>query len=67
MKIAIHTLNSIKGIEIYPIISLIIFFTFFVLVGYLVMQTPKSFNDEMSRFPLDDNDSYQDENEFLKH
>jgi cbb3-type cytochrome oxidase subunit 3 len=70
MKIVIDTLSKIEGIEIYPIISLLIFFTFFVGVGYLVYRTPKSVVDEMSRMPLDDNDGFSsndDVNENLKH
>ena len=65
MKIVIHSLNSIDGVEIYPIISLIIFFTFFMLVGYIVIKTPKEVADEMSKMPLDD-DVASDENEVLK-
>ncbi len=64
MKIVINTLNSIDGVEIYPIISLIIFFTFFMLVGYLVIKTPKETAEELSRMPLDD-DSISDKNEVL--
>ncbi|MCF6171143.1 MAG: hypothetical protein L3J66_09225 [Bacteroidales bacterium] len=61
MKIVIQQLEQINGVEIYPIISLIIFFTFFVLVGYLVFTTPKSYTEEMSQLPLDKNNGLQDE------
>ena len=64
MKIVINSLNSIDGVEIYPIISLIIFFTFFILVGYMVIRTPKKVADEMSKMPLDD-DVVSDENKVL--
>ncbi len=64
MKIVINSLNSIDGVEIYPIISLIIFFTFFILVGYMVIRTPKKVADEMSKMPLDD-DIAPDENKVL--
>ncbi len=57
MKIVINSLNNIDGVAIYPIISFIIFFVFFLLVGYLVYKTPKSFADQMSRFPLDENEN----------
>ncbi len=64
MKIVAHTLSNIDGVAIYPIISLLIFFTFFLLVGYLVYRTPKSFAEEMSRFPLDDEEDFSsNENE----
>ena len=65
MKIVIQQLEQINGVEIYPIISLIIFFTFFILVGYLVMTTPKSYIDEMSKLPLDDDNDLQDNNDIL--
>ncbi|NOY49422.1 MAG: CcoQ/FixQ family Cbb3-type cytochrome c oxidase assembly chaperone [Chlorobi bacterium] len=53
MKIVMNTLEKIDGIEIYPIISLLIFFSFFLLVGYLVIKTDKKHIEEMSRLPLD--------------
>lgn len=56
MKIVIHTLEQIAGIEIFPIIGLVIFFAFFLLVGYRVIKAPKEYIDEMSRLPLDDKD-----------
>jgi len=65
LKIVIQQLEQINGVEIYPIISLIIFFTFFILVGYLVMTTPKSYIDEMSKLPLDDDNDLQDNNDIL--
>jgi len=65
LKIVIQQLEQINGVEIYPIISLIIFFTFFILVGYLVMTTTKSYIDEMSKLPLDDDNDLQDNNDIL--
>ncbi|RLD44987.1 MAG: CcoQ/FixQ family Cbb3-type cytochrome c oxidase assembly chaperone [Bacteroidetes bacterium] len=62
LKIVIQQLEQINGVEIYPIISLIIFFTFFVLVGYLVLTTPKSVIEEMSNLPLDEDNDLQDNN-----
>jgi cbb3-type cytochrome oxidase subunit 3 len=59
MKIVMNTLEKIDGIEIYPIISLLIFFTFFVLVGYMVIKTDKKQIDEMSKLPLDDNTDFR--------
>lgn len=63
MKIVIQQLEQISGVEIYPIISLIIFFTFFILVGYLVLTTPKSYIEEMSNLPLDEDDDLQNDND----
>lgn len=62
MKIVINQLEQIAGVEIYPIISLLIFFTFFVLVAYMVINTDKKEIDEISKMPLDGNDNLQNEN-----
>lgn len=53
-----NTLEKIDGVEIYPIIALLIFFTFFVLVAYLVIKTDKKEIDEMSRLPLDNDTDF---------
>ena len=58
MKVVMNTLEKIDGVEIYPIISLLIFFTFFVLVAYLVIKTDKKEIDEMSQLPLDENTDF---------
>jgi hypothetical protein len=63
LKIVIQQLEQINGVEIYPIISLIIFFTFFILVGYLILTTPKSYIEEMSNMPLDKDSDLQNDNE----
>ena len=60
MKIVTHTLEQINGIEIYPIISLIIFFVFFIIIGIQVFTADKEYIDEMKNMPLDDNDSFED-------
>jgi len=67
MKIVINTLNQISGVEVFPIISLIIFFTFFLLVGYLAFSAPKSYIDEMSHLPLEDDNNFSSDNDNLKH
>lgn len=56
MKIVTHTLEQINGVEIYPIISLIIFFVFFLVVGYLVFTADKSYIEEMKNMPFDNDD-----------
>lgn len=48
-------LTSIDGIEIYPIISLVIFFTFFVGLGIYVMRSDKKKRQEHKNIPLEDN------------
>jgi hypothetical protein len=48
-------METIAGIEIFPIISFLIFFTFFVVVvAYLVAQRKEHF-DKMSLMPIEDN------------
>jgi len=47
-------LTSIDGIEIFPIISLVIFFSFFVGLGIYIMKFDKSKRDEIKNIPLDD-------------
>lgn len=46
-------LETITGIEIYPIISLTIFFTFFVLLFWWVITAKKEYVNEVSQLPLD--------------
>jgi len=45
--------ESIEGINIYPMISLVIFFLFFVALLYYVKKMDKSKAEEISRIPLD--------------
>lgn len=47
-------LNSIKGVEIYPIITLIIFFIVFIALIIWVFKLDKSKVEEMSLLPLED-------------
>jgi len=57
-----HHLDSIIGVEIYPIISLILFFLVFMTMLYLVFKMPKKEIDEFSNLPLDNdikNNSYE--------
>lgn len=62
MKIVINTLEQIGGVEIYPIISLLIFFTLFSAVTYLVFTADKSYIDEMKNMPLDKDDDFHFDN-----
>ena len=48
-------MESIIGIEIYPIISLLIFFTFFVVLFWWVMTAKKDYIKTVSNLPLDNN------------
>jgi cytochrome c oxidase cbb3-type subunit 4 len=49
-------LTSIDGIEIYPVVSLVIFFTFFVGLGIYILRADRSKIEEIKQIPLDDND-----------
>lgn len=53
MKFAKEYLQTIDGIEIYPIIALIIFFSFFVGLLYRVVTLTKSESKELSELPLE--------------
>jgi cbb3-type cytochrome oxidase subunit 3 len=63
MKIVINTLEQIGGVEIYPIISLLIFFILFSAMVYLVLTSKKEYIDEMKNLPLDDGDDLQFDNQ----
>lgn len=45
-------LQSIEGIEIYPIISLLIFFLFFIGMGIWLLKMDKSQINKMKQLPL---------------
>lgn len=47
-------LTSIDGIEIYPIISLVIFVAFFVGVIVYLVKTDKKKINELKQMPLDE-------------
>lgn len=52
-----HNLEGIDGVEIFPIISLLIFFAVFVAMLVLVFKLPKEKIDEVSQLPLDNNNN----------
>ncbi len=51
----INYLKSIGGVEIYPMISLMVFLIFFVILIVYVAGSKKEYIAEMSKLPLDDN------------
>ena len=63
MKIVINTLEQIGGVEIYPIISLLIFFTLFAAVTYLVLTAKKEYIDEMKQMPFNNDDDFHSAND----
>lgn len=48
-------LEQITGVSLYPIISLLLFVIFFVLVTYWVYSIDKNEIERIERIPLDDN------------
>ncbi|HEX5000930.1 MAG TPA: CcoQ/FixQ family Cbb3-type cytochrome c oxidase assembly chaperone [Bacteroidia bacterium] len=48
-------LETISGIGIYPLVSLLIFFLFFVILFVRVIFMDKTFINEMGQLPLEDN------------
>lgn len=62
LKFIKHHLDTIEGVEIYPIISLILFFSVFTSMLILVFKMPKKNIEELSNLPLDNdlkNNSYE--------
>jgi cytochrome c oxidase cbb3-type subunit 4 len=49
-----HNMETIAGVAIFPILSLLIFFTFFVGLGIWVYFYKKEKIDELSRIPFED-------------
>lgn len=49
-----HVLQSIDNVAIWPVISFVIFFTFFIVLLWWVFTADKTFIREMSEKPLQD-------------
>ena len=56
MKFIKHYMASIEGVSLYPIISLIICFTFFIALFWWVFSYKKKDLNEISNLPLNDDD-----------
>jgi hypothetical protein len=50
-------MDSITGIEIYPVISLLIFFLFFVVLFYWVITAKKDYINKVSQIPLENQEN----------
>ncbi|WPR70980.1 CcoQ/FixQ family Cbb3-type cytochrome c oxidase assembly chaperone [Flavobacterium sp. NG2] len=50
-----HNMETIAGVSIYPILSLLIFFSFFVGLTLWVVSYKKEKINELSNIPLNDN------------
>jgi len=53
----INYLESITGVGIYPLISLLIFFVFFVAVTFIVFKGDKEYFDNAAKIPVQDNEN----------
>lgn len=54
LKFVKHTMDTISGIEIFPIISLIIFFTFFTTMLLWVTKSDKTYINHVKNLPFED-------------
>ncbi|GAA0762545.1 CcoQ/FixQ family Cbb3-type cytochrome c oxidase assembly chaperone [Psychroflexus lacisalsi] len=52
-------METIQGIEIYPIISLLIFFIFFVVLFWWVFTAKKDYVEEVSQIPLESKNEHE--------
>jgi len=53
LKFIKHHMETITGIEIFPLISFLIFFTFFVILLIWVFRSSKEYIAEVEKLPLD--------------
>lgn len=63
MKIVTKVLEGIADIQLFPIIGLIIFFTFFVILIIQVARLSRQQVDEYSHLPLEGGDEFQADQE----
>ncbi|MEZ4810338.1 MAG: CcoQ/FixQ family Cbb3-type cytochrome c oxidase assembly chaperone [Allomuricauda sp.] len=56
LKFVKNHMESIEGVANYPMISLLIFFVFFVILFWWVLTATKEHIKEMEELPLDNND-----------
>lgn len=54
LKFIKHHMTSIGNIEVYPMISFILFFVFFMVVLIMVLRSSKAFIAKMEHLPLED-------------
>lgn len=58
----INYLQSISGIGIFPLISLLLFFLFFSAVAWYVFRVDNSYIERSKRIPVQDNENNEDPN-----
>lgn len=52
--------ETMNRVDIYPIISLLIFFVFFIVMLYFVKKMDKSKVNDISKLPLENDDEYSE-------
>lgn len=57
LKYIKHHLDSMTDVEVYPIISLILFFTVFITMLVYVVKIPKKSIENISNLPLEENEN----------
>ncbi len=55
-----EVLRSIENVEIFPIISLVIFVLFFTGIAIWALKVPKEYIEHMSSLPMDDDHELTD-------
>lgn len=61
LKFVKGNLENIDNVQIYPMISLLIFFVFFVGLFYWVITAKKEHIEEVSNIPLENNNQNEEE------
>jgi len=61
LKLIKHHMETIAGIEVYPLISLVIFFAFFIGLTIYVIKVDKKVFEKISNIPLDSNETDHEE------
>lgn len=60
LKFAKNYMETISGVEIYPIISLLIFFAFFIILFWWVFTAKKEYIKKVSHIPFENNNNQND-------
>ncbi|MDJ0645598.1 MAG: CcoQ/FixQ family Cbb3-type cytochrome c oxidase assembly chaperone [Flavobacteriaceae bacterium] len=59
LKFVKHHMESIDGVAIYPMISLVIFFAFFAALFWWVFTAKKEYIKKVSNMPLDNHNNLE--------
>ncbi|TND08281.1 MAG: hypothetical protein FD123_2423 [Bacteroidetes bacterium] len=63
----VHYLEKIAGVEIYPLLSLAVFFIFFILLLWWAFRADKRYIEYMRRIPLDSSNDLMNNTEKRKN